>query len=453
MVLAIVALLNFALLLSYFVNRKISGFHYSHIDVWMGVMLAAMFPTVFGINYYFIVGLELPWGLESHVRRGIVERVYVEYYVSWILLFIIMGVSRKFLVIPNNIVTVSGARGSYSKTIGGRRFGKVVVIVSLGLMIADLVAIGDLPLFHLARGDVVAASEAKASFFNARMSGGVPLIGYYIHYLPLFAFLWSFYAARNTGKYSLFIVMAAAIILYSIATFIKSYALVPIIGCVLLIIASKKRLDIILIFKSMFIFIAAILIPFYFFSLNSSFSDLISALLERVFLTQIEGAFLIRSIYQDWELSALMHGFPLIGRLGVSTLDPAQGILIQIWGEQALLDGFVNMNSHFSGQAFVMFDIFYLLIAPVIIAINFGLLTLTFRLFKRNDFCEMAFIIAFVCALYIPFNNNFSNAFYLKQVQAMVLLLAVLVPLYKATKPSSSSIFPLKAKRTVAGAD
>ena len=120
-------------------------------------------------------------------------------------------------------------------------------------------------------------------------------------------------------------------------------------------------------------------------------------------------------------------------RLGYETLDPAAGVLFKIWGEQAFLDGFVNINSHYIGQGFVMFGPLIPIIGPIILYLNFALLTLISRSFAQSAFKRVAHIIMISVAALIPINNNFGNTVYFKGVLAALLLTVLLWPVYSLT--------------------
>ena len=310
-------------------------------------------------------------------------------------------------------------------------FDFFVITFFLFIIVYDLYLIGDLPFFYILNGDIEGAEAAKGDFFNARLSSSIPLFGYLMKYFPLFALGWTFDRLLRDNKRLGFSLILLVSVIYSGLTLIKSYALMPVIVCFIIYFAyGKYKLNFRSLIRSIAILFIVVTLPFFLLSEEGFSITVFSSILERIFLVQIQGAFLIRSHYDAMMVEALLEGAPLVKRLGFETLDPAAGVLDKIWGEDGFLKGFVNVNSHFIGQGFVMLGPAISVIGPIIIFLNFAIITLISRVFTGSPFNRVTNIILITVAALIPINNNFGNTLYFKGVFAFIILLFVLWPIY-----------------------
>ena len=420
---------NVLLAVSFYCYRRMRGLKKNYMDVWTTLLLTALAPTIFGINAFLFAYYEMPWGLHEELKDGIIQQVYLEYYVSWCVLFLLMGLATPLI----RLTDTSAVINHWSSIRYNRYFDYAVVLLFLGIVFYDLYLIGDLPFFYILSGDILGAEEAKGNFFNSRMKSSIPFLGYLMQYFPLFAMGWAFDRYLNEKKILGLAIVVVISIIYSALTLIKSYALMPVIVCFVIYFSQRnKKMNLWIFFKLSFVILTVVIIPFFLLSMDKG-TIIITAVLERIFLVQIQGAFLIRSFYEGMELEALLEGAPLVARLGYETMDPAADVLMKIWGEQAFLDGFVNINSHYIGQGFVMFGPLISLVGPILICLNFILITLLARIFSRSSFSRVARILLITTAALIPINNNFGNTVYLKSFLAFLILLAVLLPIYSLT--------------------
>ena len=409
--------------------RKMRGLKNFYLDIWTSILIIALIPTIIGINVFLLTNYEIPWGLHDLLKEGIVLQVYLEYYATWCLLFLLLGFGTT-LIRTNDVRAATNYWASARNT---NVFDYSILAIFIFIILYDLYLIGDLPFFYILNGDIVGAEEAKGKFFIARMGAGIPLFGYLMQYFPLFALGWTFDRFLNERKVLPFCCVFLISIIYSGLTIIKSYALMPVIVCAVIYFAKGDyKLNFQLFAKLTAISMLAIILPFFLLSEEGGLIVLMTTF-ERIFLVQIQGAFLIRSFYDGIELEALLEGAPLLSRLGYETMDPAADVLRKIWGEQAFLDGFVNMNSHYIGQGFVMFGPAIILIGPIFLYLNFALITLTIRIFSKSPFKRVANIILITVAALVPINNNFGNTVYFKAFLATLILLFILWPLYLLT--------------------
>lgn len=425
----IAILCNVILAVTFYFYRRMRGLRSFYLDIWTSLLIIALIPTIVGANVFLLTDYEIPWGLHDSLKEGIIVQVYLEYYASWCLLFLFLGLGAPLIRTSDMSPVIKYWRSAGNTSL----FDFSVVAIFSIVIIYDLYLIGDLPFYYILSGDIQGAEAAKGEFFNARMSSSIPLFGYIMQYFPLFALGWTFDRYLSDRKVLGLSVVLLASIIYSGLTLIKSYALMPVVVCAVIYFSQGKyELNLRLLSKLSAIVLMVTLLPFALLSEEGSLM-VILAVLERIFLVQIQGAFLIRSHYEVFELNALLEGAPLVKRLGYETLDPAADVFRKIWGEQAFLDGFVNINSHYIGQGFVMFGPLIAIIGPIILYLNFAFLTLISRSFARSPFKRVAHIILISVAALIPINNNFGNTVYFKCVLASLILTLLLWPIYLLT--------------------
>ena len=89
----IAVIFNLFLASSFYCYRRMRGLKDFYLDLWTSILIIALIPTIFGINIFLLSDYEMPWGLNNELREGIIMQVYIEYYVSWCLLFLLLGLS------------------------------------------------------------------------------------------------------------------------------------------------------------------------------------------------------------------------------------------------------------------------------------------------------------------------------------------------------------------------
>jgi hypothetical protein len=425
----IAILCNVILAFIFYFYRRMRGLKSFYLDIWTSLLIIALIPTIVGANVFLLTDYQIPWGLHDTLNEGVIVQVYLEYYASWCLLFLFLGLGAPLI----KTASMSAVKKYWRTADNTSLFDNLVLAIFIIIILYDLYLIGDLPFFYILNGDIQGAEAAKGKFFLARMSSGIPLFGYLMQYFPLFALGWTYDRYLSDRKVlGLGLVLLISII-YSGLTLIKSYSLMPIVVCIVIYFSQGRyKFNLRLLIKLSSIILLATVIPFALLTGEGGLSVLL-AILERIFLVQIQGAFLIRSHYEGFELAALLEGAPLVSRLGFETLDPAAGVLLKIWGEQAFLDGFVNINSHFIGQGFVMFGPLIVIIGPIILYLNFAFLVLITRSFAQSPFKRVANVILITVAALIPINNNFGNTVYFKSILATLILIILLWPLYSLT--------------------
>lgn len=424
------SLLNLSLILSVITYKLRSGREWARFDVTLVALLAGLLPTIFGINWLLFNGLTLPWGLDLWAKESILETLYIEYYLSWILTFIIFTALHRQTDLSARLDTTSRSHAAPART----RFDRIVILALYCVVGLDLALISELPGVYILAGDITGAELAKGRFVAARFETSIPIIGYVLRFFPIFGTAWAFHRYIETKNKRMFLLSIIPLVFYSAATLIKSYALLPLVaGVTAACINGGFRLNLSRLLKLTILGGCLIILPFYAIFGGTEIS-LLEKILSRIFIVQVQGAWLIRSIFDSPDPAALLYGAPLLKRFGIYTMDPASEVLNIIWGPGE--NGFVNINSHYIGQGFVMFGNSIWFIGPIIIALNFVLLKKLTQIFQVNGDPVVSRIIAISVLSLVPFNNNFGNAVYLKASIAFMILLifvGLLIQLAKVT--------------------
>ncbi|MCG9723662.1 hypothetical protein, partial [Shewanella sp. Isolate7] len=214
-------------------------------------------------------------------------------------------------------------------------------------------------------------------------------------------------------------------LIYSLLTLIKSYLFMPIMLFLWgLFVFGRLRVNTI-------IYVFTLLTPIIYLTfsgLYSSSSEIFYKIFERIFLVQAEGMFLIRQYFQNFELGALLYSSPVRHFSGTETFDPAAEIVKHYFGEGS---GWVNMNSFYTGQAFVMFGEAYIFVIPFIFIIQFLFCRSLLKLSLPSGFANV--ILIGIC-LFLPLSNNIANLVWFKDLIAVMILLPVLYLLVNTKK-------------------
>ena len=420
---------NLALAGSILFYRRLARLKWLQLDPCSYFLFIALLPTIVGINVFLFSDIEIPWGLHDLLNPEIILPVYIGYYLSWCLTFIFFGIAQ-------SVIRIKDRRISHNIFLYDRSkewFSRLVLISLCLILLIDLYLIGDLPGFYIFNGDVIGAEMAKGRFIEERFKSSIPILGYLMQYFPLFALAWMFDEYYSSGKRLKLLIAVLLLVIYSVMTLIKSFVLMPVIVAMAVFISySEHRINLKFVGYSICLVFAVIIIPFYLI-FNEQEINLLAKVGSRIFLVQIQGAMLIRSIFEGWDLTALLYGAPLLKRLGFVTMDPAAQVFIEAWGEQGG-NGFVNMNSHYIGQGFVMFGDAIPVIGPLIILMNFAAIVLASRTFQIGKSSHISGVIALTAMSLIPFNNNFGNAVYFKPLLAFLILTIFIFILYRFSR-------------------
>ncbi|WP_459444674.1 hypothetical protein UM181_00930 [Alphaproteobacteria bacterium US3C007] len=369
-------------------------------------------PIIFGIVAIGVFDIELWQGLHSKISDNTRFIVTVQsIFTLYAMLFILKINHRNF----KNIDTVFIQKRNY-------RFFKVskFVVISLSIiilcMVFELYRIPSYPLIIALTEGPVAGAIARGEVINYQIKNGIPLFGYILYFAPTIFLVWLMYFYYQKGVKILFWFYLGVYVLFNSIILSKSIFLVP-----LLLIAwvrytvLKLKIDILF----LMLILLSILTMFYLVA-QSNLMDILENILRRVFIGQSMGMFLIREYFTEQDMNALFYGFPLHRLFGVESFDPSALVVEKIFGAE--VDGFVNINSFFVGQGFVMVGNAIIIIGPLIYFLNIWMIFQISKFFKRTTSNNLQSVIVLYFVLTLPINTNFALLLYLKPVLGFVLV-------------------------------
>ena len=196
-------------------------------------------PTIFGINIVLFTDAEVSFGASSILSDENMRRVYIEYYVSWIFLFFLMGVGHDFLRLPDRRVSLE----QFQKISYSPRFYLLITISTMVLLCVDLLMFESWPGVSGFLGDKSSSEESKGAFIIEKMKNSIPLVGYLIRFLPYLAVALLFERYLRERKGLLFWLLIFFFLLYSALTLIKSFLLNAVIVCIIVFLLNTRKVN------------------------------------------------------------------------------------------------------------------------------------------------------------------------------------------------------------------
>jgi len=86
------------------------------------------------------------------------------------------------------------------------------------------------------------------------------------------------------------------------------------------------------------------------------------------------------------------------------------------------IDGFVNMNSFFIGQGFVMLGNFIVILGPLAYAINIWFIFILGPIFRRSRNAGLMRITQFFFILTLSINTNFALLFFIRPIVGFLII-------------------------------
>jgi hypothetical protein len=382
-----------------------------------GLLLAFPLGLHFFLNIFGVMSLYLGSGETSvniNVDRETINQVTLEFFIAYFL------ISAAFLILMNVLgkttfhIDISNYFGSkYSALVNFR-----LISISIFLLFFDAFYYGVPPGLYAITGDVVGAATQKGHILEAKINGSIPMLGYYIRYVPLISFVHAtlFYVNNEKALNSAYLLLGIFII-YSLLTLLKSYFFVPLLLFVwTLFIIGKLKVVHFVTFPIVVLFVLYAT----FSGLNANSSEILFKIYERLFLVQAEGMYIIRDFYGDFDVGALLYSSPLRHIFDVQTFDPAASVVNHYFGNAS---GWVNMNSFYSGQAYLMFGYLYLILIPIIFLCQFLISRYLLRGFLPRGLVNVVLISI---TLLLPLSNNIANLVWFKDLLSVILILPFL---------------------------
>lgn len=378
------------------------------------------FLNVFGVLNLFYFTDVTTVGIK--VSSPVINTVALEFFVSYVFLIgmfvFLMHLIGKYKF-ENDILR-------YFKTTKANIVNSRLIAFTTAFLIFDAFYYTTPPGLYALSGDIGQAALQKGVFLELKIDSAVPIVGYFVRYLPMITFvhvmlLFIFDKRRRKS----FIFLCFVFLIYSFLTLIKSYLFMPLMFYLWALFSTGR-------FKIRFvIYVFLLLIPILYLTFSGLYSDssvIFYKIFERVFLVQAEGMFLIRENYKDFDLGAFLYSSPLRHFYGGVVFDPASEIVKRYFGEG---NGWVNMNSYYSGQAFLMFSYLYIIMIPFLCLIQ-ALLSRSILMVKLDS--GLSNIVLIGVFLMLPLSNNIANLVWFKDFVAVIVLLPIMYLIYKTKK-------------------
>lgn len=377
-------------------------------DIILILFYITILPTIFGVILITrgnAVEL-MSFGLGNFISEETTQAVYLDYFISWIATFFIFGVFYKKIKLVPNITSDNQDKN---------------IITFLGLipLVIDFLLMPEYPLIKLILEGLDSGSISRGYVINYQIINGIPLVNLILRGAPTITLIWIFknwLVEKKDLYFPLYFLFY--IFVYSM-TLAKSFIIVPLALMFwqhsLIRSGNLKNILLILILMLIFLIISFSLI-------SDNISEAIYSLYMRSFVVQSEGAFVIREEYPNFDINALLYGFPFSKYFDIfaKSYDPSVEVVKRYFPG---VDGWVNINSYYIGQGAVMLGKWVNIIGPGILFINIILITAIYKFFnKKSSKKYIYFLVAGYYIITIPLNTNFSLILYLKPVFGALIL-------------------------------
>lgn len=403
-------LLGFILSFTFYLKKTKNNIIFP--DIILILFYITIIPTIIGIIVITRGNAEdfMSFGLGNFISEETVQVVYFDYFISWIITFLIFGVLYKKVKLVPSIID-------------DNQYKNIIIILGLIPLVVDFLLMPEYPLIKLIQEGIDSGAVSRGYVINYQIKNGIPLINLIIRGAPTITLIWLF---KNwlVGKKDLYfpLYFVFYIIVYSM-TLAKSFIIVPfaLIYWQYSLIRSGNIKNITLTLASTLSLIFVFLI-ISFYLISDNISEALNSLFMRSFVIQSEGAFLIREEYPNFDINALLYGFPFSKYLDifVESYDPSVEVVKRYFPG---IDGWVNINSYYIGQGAVMLGKWVSFIGPIILFFNILNISIIYKYFnKLSGKKYIYFIIAGYYIITIPLNTNFSLILYLKPVFSTLIL-------------------------------
>lgn len=377
------------------------------------IVIFQILPIVFGIVGIGFFNFDLWMGLESHLTESMRVIVAIQSIVAiYLMLFFIWFFRNRFRILDQSPV----------KQIRKRSWRKIhklpifLVVVAIVLFAFELARLPVIPIISAITEGPVAGAIARGVVINYQISNGLPGFGYILYFAPMIILIW-LYTQYIVGNIRfLFLFYAVLYIGFNAIFLSKSAFIAPGLMLMWIRYTDKK----IMFDYKIITYICALVILMFSFLGFESIDDLLMSALRRAFIGQVEGMFLIREYYQNSDIAALLYGLPGKGMLGLQTFDPSIEVISKVFGND--VEGFVNMNSFFVGQGFVMLGNLIVILGPIAYALNIWIIFVLGRIFKRSTHVGLMRIIQFFFILTLSVNTNFALLLFMRSIVGFLIV-------------------------------
>ena len=391
-------LLTWILLLYLIFSKK----YFFKLSVYKIFIFLGLLPTIFGVFYLSLFNGAMSFGVEDQISQSIKNIVLISYCLTWAFIFIFLGFSRQLTMYQYEL----SLSDEISRNVGKHSYK--VIFIFLIIILFELIRVPSIPLLVFITDGASAGSISRGEVITYQIENGIPILGYFLVFFPSLAVIW-LYFLKLKGEFSknIFWIIVLIYTFYYLLFLGKGFFITPLLICFLI----KS-----LVFNKPVSFLApfaliAFSMPLFFLASEGSIQEVINLFLNRAFVVQSEGMFWIREFYTAPSIEATMYGMPFNYLFGISGFDPSVEVVKILFGD---VTGWVNANSFFVGQGWVMLGNSIIILGPLLIILNIFLIKLTFPLFKYSRKYYFLHVIALYVIITLPINTNFALLLYLK---------------------------------------
>lgn len=365
-------------------------------------------PISFGIFGTYTEELKYFLGIESILSDETRDLVTLQALASIYLLLLFIYLFRfKFNDVDNML------NFQYYNFCPPKLFYKIQILFCILYFIIDLFRLPQIPIIVFINSGFQMASEVRGQIILYQIENGIPVLNHIFTYYPTILLLWILLKKNFINKLWLFSFIII-FFLYYLSFMGKAFFITPLLMYIYLIWTRNWSP---VSFKYFIYLLLLLILPFYF--VSDSLDSLISTFTTRLFVGQVEGMFMIREFFPYQDFGALLYGFPFSKFFEIVNFDPSVEIVNILFGN---IDGWVNMNSFFVGQGYVMLGHSIILIGPLFVALNLYMMYRATMIFNRFIPYGYSLIIFSYFVISLPLNTNFSLIFYFKPFFSVIII-------------------------------
>lgn len=376
------------------------------------IVIFHLLPIIFGVVAIGFYNFDLWMGLESYLTDQMRFIVAIQSIVAIYLMLFFIWIFRNHFNLLDQPSTIRVQKSPWYKL---PKLPALLVLVTLFLYCFELLRIPAIPIYEAVVNGPVAGAVARGMVIEYQIDNGIPGFGYILYFMPVISLIW-LYTLYIEGRVKFIFWIYSILYLAFNVIFLAKSAFIP--AAIMLMWVRYANKNILFDYKIIFGLTLLVFFMFSFVAFESS-GELIGQVFRRAFIGQVEGMFLIREIYTSADMGALLYGMPGKDLFGIYTFDPSVELIYEIFGD---VDGFVNMNSFFIGQGFVMVGDLIMIVGPLAYAFNIWIIFKLGPLFYRCNKTGLMRIIQFFFILTLSVNTNFALLLFIRPIFGFLIL-------------------------------
>ncbi|MGY3855930.1 O71 family O-antigen polymerase [Aeromonas intestinalis] len=335
----------------------------------------------------------------SLVSSDIKKAVFIDYFIVLFTLFVSIGIAFLFVGCRNEFVPAANSQKLYIY---------ICLLLVLFILVAKFVFTKNIPLITAFVGSSLDAEAQKASILRGEDGFSFPVINFFIKYFPLYFYyscLISYFNKDCTKKVVVIaFIVTSLCILYDLQ---KGPLVMMVIGSFWLYWSRNGKMRSIILGGVLSLMIISFL--FYIsFDFGGDSSYFLDAILNRLFVAQVDGMFWVYNFSKQNELY-LYWGLPFSSILGIEQIDPLSDIIGHVFPNAN--ESWVNATSFMIGEAKAIFGDYSMIVSVMAISINvIFLCVISSWLLRLNR--GVFYPAIFVMTQTLPLANNITDLLY-----------------------------------------